>query len=351
MMTFLEGSGIGLEGFSGKDSLGLHTTCLAESREEATRVLFECMSDPEFPAQQWEAIQRESLHSIETQDDSPAAIAFKNLQQTLYGDAPYGHQMLGTKESVAGFSAAGLKRLYQDHRDKGQWVFAAAGPDSADEVIGSLESNFREFATHPSLARRQLSGSRSTRTTKPESRLTVHKDREQTHIALGFPGLSWGDPDRAALDVLMHMLGGHGGQLFLELREKESLAYSVAPVVSYGCEPGVVGAYIATAPEKAAHAERRLTELLFASAKNRWDGTEISRAKSYIVGAHEIGLQRADSQTMTMALMELYGFGFDDFLSFPEKVKQVTPDDVKRVANRLLKHDSMAVVVVGPSLK
>ncbi len=78
------------------------------------------------------------------------------------------------------------------------------------------------------------------------------------------PGLRWSDPRRYALDVLSTVLSGQGGRLFMDLRDRQSLAYTVSAISSFGVHPGMFGAYIACAPEKAEHARKSLIEKIFA---------------------------------------------------------------------------------------
>jgi zinc protease len=164
-------------------------------------------------------------------------------------------------------------------------------------------------------------------------------------VVYGFSGLSWGDPDRAALDVLVSVLGGHGGRLFRTLRDRDSLAYSVSPLVSYGRHPGLVGSYIACAPDKTDRALAGLANEMHALAEQPPTQAEVERARSHIVGTHDMGLQRSDAQASTMALMELYGYGYDDFLVYPRAVAKVTAEDVQRVARRLFAAKPASVVV------
>jgi zinc protease len=61
-----------------------------------------------------------------------------------------------------------------------------------------------------------------------------------------------------------------------------------------------------------------------------------------------MGLQKSDAQTSTMALMELYGFGYDDFLVYPRAISKVTSGDIQRVAERLFVANKSVDVTVGP---
>ena len=175
----------------------------------------------------------------------------------------------------------------------------------------------------------------------------MYKRQEQSHLAIGYPGINWADHDRPALDVLIHILGGHGGRLFRKLRDRDSLAYTVSPMISYGQHPGAVGSYIACAPAKVEKALSSLINEMAAMATDLVTTDELSRARNYIIGSHEIDLQRCDSQAMTMALMELYGIGYDDYRRYGNSIAQVTQKDVHRVASRLLVDSRRSEVVVG----
>jgi zinc protease len=265
----------------------------------------------------------------------------------LFGDHPYGMPLYGTAESVARFETGSLLEAFTRHRDSGPWVLAVAGSRPVDEVVRLLEralAGFTPVAARRRFATGALAGNGSAK--HGHERLT--KDREQTHIVYGFRALSWGDPDRAALDVLINVLGGHGGRLSKELRDKESLAYTVSPLVAYGADGGLVGSYIACAPAKAERARAALEQEMLALTEKAPAAGEVERARSHIIGTHDMSLQRSDSQTSTMALMELYEYGYDDFLTYPEAIARVSAADVQRVARRLLVPAQSASVVVGP---
>ena len=61
-------------------------------------------------------------------------------------------------------------------------------------------------------------------------------------------------------------------------------------------------------------------------------------------------MQRSDAQTSTMALMELYGYGYDDFLTYPKAIAAVKEQDVLRMAQRLFRPEVATEVLVGPGL-
>ncbi len=345
MLQAIEGRGASLGGFSGKDSVGYHIQCLPEDMTDVIELWRQCVIDPVFPEEQWETLKRELEQALLSQADSPATICLRRFQEQIFGDHPYRFPVIGSVESLGRFSHAELLSQFKTFQEQGPWIVAATGPQPFETVMRSLEQGLVSFS--PKAAKRTF-GSDGLPKEVHGSSTTLHKAREQSHIVYGFKGLTWSDPDRAALDVLVNVLGGHGGRLFRTLRDRESLAYAVSPIISYGCHPGVVGSYIACAPAKREKALQMLREEMLALRLAPPTKDEIERSKNHLVGTHDMGLQRSDSQTSTMALMELYGCGFDDFERYPRAVMQVGDEDVMRVANRLLVPELAVDVTVGP---
>ena len=75
---------------------------------------------------------------------------------------------------------------------------------------------------------------------------------------------------------------------------------------------------------------------------------EVARAKRYLIGNFEIGLQTNGAQANQMSLDELYGLGFDHYQRFPQEIEKVTKEDVDRVAKRYLDLESYVLTIVRP---
>lgn len=341
----LEDIGSVVAGFSGKDSCGWEVHTINDYAEETLAMFGESLLQMKIPETQWASQQRETLHTMKMQKDSASYRCMRKLSEEVYKDHPYAAPVLGWPETIESFSAADLESHYRKWRDGGRWVIGVAGGLPEDELKRILT---KELATW----RPQMSGKRShTGQLKPRKvqDVTSNKmDKEQAHVAIGWRGLGWSDPDRAALDVAINILGGHGGRLFVTLRDQQSLAYSVSPLASQGCEGGLVGAYLACKPDKVQQALQGLHLELSKISSELVSDQELERSKNHILGSHEISLQRSSSQAMTMALMELYGVGWDDFERYPDAVRNVTKQDVLRIAKRLFGETKPVEVVVGP---
>ena len=73
---------------------------------------------------------------------------------------------------------------------------------------------------------------------------------------------------------------------------------------------------------------------------------ELDRAKNYLAGNFEIGLQQNSAQAAKIAFDEIYGVGWDEYTKYTEKIYSVTKDDVQRVAKKFIDLDAYTLAIV-----
>ena len=345
LLKDVEGMGAALEGFSGKDSFGFRVQCLADYAGPLMSLWKGCLMQPMMPEQQWQALEREIAEDIRTENDSSAQVCLRRFQQVLYHDHPYRFPAYGTTESVARFNPEFLMQEFHDRSKSQKWIIGCVSSLPEDQIVDMIDGVFSDWQPQGAA----LSGASEKGVgVGSERKHHIIKQREQSHMVVGGLGLSWQSSDRAALDILNTVLGGQGGRLFINLRDRKSLAYTVSPFVNYGVHRGFVGAYIACSPSKVDEARESLFSEFAQIQQDSISTSELERAVRYIQGNHEAEMQRGMPQAMTMALMQLYGVGYDDFLQYRERIAAVTRDDVMQVAQKLLDPDKMVEVVVGP---
>jgi zinc protease len=179
-------------------------------------------------------------------------------------------------------------------------------------------------------------------------RAEIHKDRAQAHIVIGFRGVTLHDGDRFALEAISQLLAGQGGRLFLDLRDRQGLAYAVNAVNVEGVAPGYFAVYIATAPEKLEQARSGLMEELDRLLQSAPGADEIDRAKSYLIGTHTIAQQRNAVHAAQASLDALYGLGPDASRHYPEQVAAVGVEDVLRTARRIIDLGAYTEAIIRP---
>lgn len=334
----------GVGGFSGWNSTGASGKFLSMFFDKGLGILSDALLNPTFPEAEIEKLRTDTLAAIQRQEDNLPGYTFKLLYRELFGVHPYGLPVMGSKESVSSLTRDDLLRHHRDFFAPGRMVLTIVGDidtDQAHEKVKALFGGFKNDA--PPLPAPPVEPERTTIETTG-----AVKEKEQAHIGIAFHGTTITDEDSYPLRVVTEVLSGQGGRLFLELRDRKSLAYSVSAFSREGVDPGVIGAYIATAPDKKDEALQGIMSELERIRTEPVTSDELNRAKRSIIGSYEIGLQSVSSQASDMANNELYGLGYDFHKVFPEKIEAVTAEDVMRVARKYLDLDSYAISVVGP---
>jgi zinc protease len=146
--------------------------------------------------------------------------------------------------------------------------------------------------------------------------------------------------------VLGSALAGMGGRLFTNLRDKKSLAYSVTSFSSEQVDPGFFAFYMGTSSDKL---ETAIGDTLKEIADVRDHGVtqeEFDRAKKWMIGNYEIGLQSNGAYADRMMYNELYGIGYEETFKAPEMIQAVTLDQVNEMARKVLSTERYTIAVI-----
>jgi zinc protease len=335
----------GMSAVSGRSSLSVRGEFLSKHFARGFDLFSEVLLEPSFPDSEVQRERGVQLQAIASRDDKPSSVAFEQLARAMYKVHPYRMSLLGEKPSVERLGSAELKAWHQRHARPSGMVLAVVGDVDADEVVRRARDAFgtRDAGT----AAAKLEVEQEPAWSGPREVKKVLQ-KAQTHLVLGFPGARVTDDWRRALEVISTMLSGQSGRLFLELRDKQSLAYSVSSMSVEGLDPGYFAVYIGTSPEKVEKALQGMRRELQRLRDERASDAELSRAREHLVGVHEIGLQRNGARAATMALDQLYQLGAEAYLQYADEVAAIDADTVQEVARRVLDFDKCAVSIVGP---
>jgi zinc protease len=331
-----------IDSFAGRNSVGLVFETTADQLEPCLDLLAEAMLEPAFLPSEIERERRETLAAIQRREDQLAHQAFRLLALHHYETHPYRLPMLGDAESVAGFTREDVLRLHERLIAGQNLTIGVSGDVDPDALALALSTR---LAPLPAGARLE----EPAREDAPSAirRVRLQKQRAQTHLVMGFRGLCVDDPDRDALEVIAQVLAGQGGRLFLELRDRQGLAYTVSASNLEGVAPGLFSIYIATAPEKTDAALAGILVELERFLTSPPSDAEMNRAKRYLAGSFAVEQQRNASRAAHLTLDGLYGLGADNQRGYQERVAAVSKEDVARVAARVLRLDAYTLALVG----
>lgn len=332
-----------IDGFSGKNSIGVTVESLSRNFNDTMEIFADVIRNTSFQEQEIERARREILAKINRQKDNLVKRAINLFLENLFREHPYRYDVLGTEQTVKSFTREDLTGFYEKVIQPENMVIAVTGNVDSEIVVDNISKNFG------SMAKGEFS--------KPEIRPEQEQDKirkaeifeenkAQSHIILGYQAPKMKSDDHYAFEVLNSILSGQGGRLFLELRDKMSLAYTVTSFYTPGLENGYFGVYIGTSPDKEKEAIEAIKKQLSVLIEEGIAKEELERAQNYIVGNFEISLQQNSSQTAKIAFDEIYGIGWDEYREFPERIYSVTREDVVKAAKRYIDLDKYTLAVV-----
>jgi zinc protease len=339
-----EGLAAEIDGFSGRSSLGLTLEAPSARLTAALDLFSEVLLEPALDPEELERERRDTLAAIERREDRLAQRAFLLFAETHYRHHPYRQPMLGTRESVRGFDRERLLAHHERLIRARNLSLAVAGDVDPDDVAARISARLADLDDSPFEPPKPDEE-------EPPAEIRVaelRKERAQAHLVIGFRGLTVRDDDRHALEVISQLLAGQGGRLFLELRDRRGLAYTVNAMNVEGVAPGYFGVYIATAPEKSDQARDGLLEQLRRLLEEPPDEAELERARRHLIGSHAIDQQRNAVHAAQLSLDTLYGLGAAAAQQYPERIAAVSRADLDRVARRVIDLDAYTLATVRP---
>jgi zinc protease len=340
LMQEIEESAIGLSCFSGKNTIGFSLEYLSVFEKKALELTMDCIEnaclDSEIIAREKQILDQ----AIRSREDHPSSLCVRQFLKAMFGSHPLSYEATGTHESVA--------RITREHMQEIKNKVLA--PDNLTVVV---VGDFKKAAWMAEIKKldKILRQHKAVKPIHMLEDLTANKrkflatTKEQSHVIMGWRALSLSDPDRFTLHAIEAILAGQGGRLFLELRDKNSLAYTVSPMRMESLETGYFGGYIACSHEKV----EKALEMFQAEFKKLCDedvgAEELERAKKYLIGQHDIGLQKKSALCNLIAFDETYGNDYRQSLHIADEYNKVTAEKIRALANRLFNKPHVISVV------
>lgn len=333
----------GISPLSGRNSLGIGLDALSGFQEKASELFFDLVQNPTFPEAEFDREREVLLKQINSRKDNPAQICIQRFMEKLFEGHPYQRDPMGQPEHLKALKTEQVKAWWQKTFLSGKKHVFVGGAFDRKLWKDSFAELFKTTGA-------QTANTQKFKVTYPKSEVRVFEKvaKEQSHLVVGYPGLNFFDSDRYALQLMQSVLAGQGGRLFLELRDKNSLAYSVSPLRMEGLEGGYFGAYIGCAPGKVATAEKMMRAEFEKLCEHKVGSDELDRAKRYTVGRNDIDLQRTSSIASSVIYNDVYGLDPHEPFICDDKYWAVTAEEIQKVAQKIFNQPAVKSLV-GPN--
>ena len=344
----LEGVGGSLRALTSVDNTQWVTLTRAQHVDGALELIADLVTQATFAPGVIEAQRRISLSRLRQQQDSPSSRAVEISLSSLYRLHPYGTPILGTAESLARLTRDQLVAYYQTYYTAPNMVLAIAGDLRAPVALARAARAFVALRATPVPRRVRLLRVVEPALTPRLSESLELREAQRTAaawIAISYVGVRFGHRDWAALQVLATILGsGSSSRLFLEIRDRQGLVYSIGGGFGTRAAAAPVLFTAGTDPANAPRVVQGMLDEITRLRATPASPEELARGRSRVVGLLSIDQEDLRQQAFYAAWYELLGVGPSFPARLADELGRVTAADVQRVARLYLGAATIAVV-------
>ncbi|MCX8231731.1 MAG: pitrilysin family protein [Alphaproteobacteria bacterium] len=341
----LEDLAISLSYTAGRDGFSGSMRTLTEHTDEAFRLLRLSLTEPRFDQEPVERIRSQVITGIRSREQNPDTIVGRTLFEKLYPNHPYGRPSRGTPKSVTTITVDDLRAFVDRRFAKGNLIVGVVGDISAERLSGLLDQAFGDL---PEAAENSVLVADVVPVAAGGIEV-IRRPIPQSVLMWAMPGIKRNDPDYFAAVLMNCVLGGGSftSRLYAEVREKRGLAYSVYSAVVPYEHSGIVLGGVGTQNGQLAESLSLIQTEIKKVAREGITAEELEAAKTYTTGAFPLSLTSNARIAGMLVTLQVLDLGIDYLERRAGLINQVTLDDVRVVAGRLLDVDAMSVVVVG----
>ena len=321
-----------------KEETVFYINALTQFLGKSVDILFDIVTNSTIDEKELEKEKDVIVEEIKMYKDSPDDLVF----ETNYADCingQYGKPIIGTEESVKGFTAEEIRKYYRERYTKDNILVVVSGNFDKDEIIQKINEYFGKLADTKVDRREKIDFSFNA------GKKTVSKDINQVNICISHKSEDYNSEKKVYTDILSNIIGGSmSSRLFQEIREKNGLAYSVYTYNQYYLSGGLTSTYIGTNLESY---EKAIEITLLEFKKLRENGVteeELQKSKNKYISRISFAMENPRSR---MGILGNYYIRKNEILDtekLKNEVNTVRLEDVNNFARTKYLEENITVL-------
>lgn len=342
------GAGFGASAGLDKATVSLRSLTDNKYLQPALSNFAEVLTQPDFPAKNFDRVKSETLTAIQETKQNPAQIANEAYYKLVYGDYPYGHPVFGNETSIKESSIDDIKRFYKKYYVASNALIVIVGNvkrDQAEQIANQIITELpKGKKAQPLQSPAYHAGPRNKQIRFPSS---------QTYIRIGNLGTKYNDPLNFALDVGNYILGGKPlvSRLFTEVREKNGLTYNVHSGFTLHQETGTFTIGLQTRNDSAKKAIDLSTEVLNKFMSQGPTAEEVKKAKQGIIDSFPSNISSNSRILGAVTSIGFYDLPINYLDTYRDKISAISVKEINSAFKKVVKPQQLITVTVGASSK
>jgi zinc protease len=342
----VEGVGGKLEAWAGRDYAIVTGDFLSRDLELGLDILARAVTEPDFPAAEFEREKSIVLAEAMSVKENPYALADREFLRLLLAPHSYGNPVEGYPESVGSMTREDVVSFHGARYVPEGAVLAVVGDVDAggtkkmvEKKLGGWKGSAPPSGEIAALERRRAKGRRVIVIDKP--------DLTQSQIRIGNVAAGRDTPDYFELTVANSVLGGgFTSRLMDEIRVNRGLSYGARSRLGqyrYG------GFFAVITYTKNATLRETIDVALEQVKKMRDEpvgNEELAGSRRYISGLFPFDIETNSDIAQWMTDLEFYRLGGDFVENYRSRINAVSSEGIMRVAKEHFGYDGNLIVVM-----
>ena len=284
------------------------------------------------------------LQELNMYEDMPMRNIEDIFENLLYGKQKLGRPIIGYKKTIQNVK----RKDFLDYIDKfytaNNTVVCVAGKINEKEVVNSVAKYFAKMKKKSAPEFERV----KEKQTAPKVKIK-NKKTDQTHLVLGVRAYDMMHKDKYVLELLANILGGNmSSRLFIEIRERQGLAYSVHTGVENYHDAGYLATSAGVEHKNLAKAVETILHEFKKISARKISKKELQKAKDYLKGKMVMGLEASDAVAGFFVGQEILKNKIEAPQEIFEKIDKVTVDDILRVSKDIFVPEKLNLAIIGP---
>lgn len=332
--------------FTGKEYTGYFVKADADYSATLIDILADMLYNSRFDAKEMEREKNVVCEELRMYNDNPMMSIDSLFESVMFAGSPLGWDIGGTPKHVMSYDRAEVLKFRDNHYDSANMTIVLAGAITAEtkalvaQYFGAKPSARTKFGDY----KPAVFGS-----TAKSARLHVRaKKTDQAQMMLGWPAFNHTDKRHPAAALLNTILGGSmSSRLFIQIRERRGLAYSVRSGLDSFRDSGYMFVRAGLEVKNINKALRCINDEIIKMVTKGVTPRELADAKTHVRGALTLSLEDSSAQADWYARQAM----FMDKIRTPEErldlLDKVTAQEVQQVAKQIFKSKEMRLAIIG----
>lgn len=333
--------------YTTKDMTNFYMKVPKRHAKLSLNILADMIQNPLLDAGEIDRERTVVLEEMNVWRDDPAGAIYDLLPEVLWPNDPLASEMIGSEEVIKTISRQAIYDYQQLHYGPENIVVSVAGDVEHDAIVGHVVQLMGTMKRRKPPRLKKVNASLS-------DKLVVEREQatSQMHILIGCQAYPANHKRSAALQVVSTILGGGmSSRLYLELRERQGLAYSVFSDYNSFVDTGAFSVYAGVSPDNVSRAMQVIISELGRLKTELVSETELNKVKHKLAGGMQLALEStsaiADRVGTRMVLL--------NEIKLPDEtiadIEAVTIEDVHFVAKDLFKAANLRLATIAPDTK